>query len=77
MFDANALRAEMARTGNSQGSLAKMLGISDAAMSYKIKNASFSLAEAEKIANFLDVDDLRHIFFASKVQKNEHTEGMV
>lgn len=50
-------------SGTSLHSLALQLEISDSTMSRKIKQDSFTIAEAKKICEALGVSDPRNLFF--------------
>ena len=63
MLNTNALRAEIARNGMTQASVAKSIGISEVSFSNKMKTGKFGLLEAEAIARLLDIRDPGAIFF--------------
>lgn len=66
MFDANALRAEIARNGMTQGQVAERIGISANSFSIKMKNGSFGLDEATKIVDVLKIRNPGAVFFAEQ-----------
>lgn len=63
MFNANALRAEIARNGMTQNSVAKSIGISANTLSAKMKSGKFGIDEVEAICRLLNVRDIGAIFF--------------
>ena len=68
MLNANALRAEIARNGMTQNSVAKSIGISANTFSSKMKTGKFGLNEVEAIAKLLNIDSrgISAIFFNSQ-----------
>ena len=66
MLNPNALRAEIARNGLTQGEVAKRIGISANAFSYKMKNNGFGLVEADKLIELLGITNPGAIFFDQK-----------
>lgn len=64
MLNANALRAEIARNGMTQGEVAKRIGMSANTFSNKMKNSGFGIVEAEKLIHLLDIRDPNAIFFS-------------
>ena len=63
MLNANALRAEIARNGMTQTSVAKSIGISANTFSMKMKRGTFGIDEAEAIARLLNIRNPGAIFF--------------
>lgn len=63
MFNANALKAEIARNGMTQSSVAKSIGISANTFSTKMKNGTFGIDEAEAISKLLNIGNPGAIFF--------------
>ena len=66
MLNANALRAEIARQGMTQKSVAKSIGISENSFSTKMKTGKFGLDEADAICRLLDIRDPVAVFFAQQ-----------
>ena len=67
MFNANELKAAIARRGLTQKKLAEKIGMSEPTMNRKIKRGSFGLDEAQKIIDVLKIDKPEEIFFAKEV----------
>ena len=67
MLDANALRAEIARNGMTQGQVATKIGMSAYTFSKKIRNNGFGLEEADKIIALLGISNPGAIFFGQQV----------
>ena len=63
MFDANALRAEIARNGMTQGQVAKSIGMTANTFSYKMKHSSFGIKEADRLIDLLGIQNPNAIFF--------------
>lgn len=73
MFDKNELRAAMARFGDKQEDLAKVLGLSSSGISAKINGTiDFRRNEIEMVIlrYKLSPDEIRRIFFADNVTQN-------
>lgn len=75
-MNTNELKAQMARHGDSNKTLAKALGIGEATLSCKMhnrRNACFSQGDIQTIIDRynLTADDVMLIFFALKVSKTE------
>lgn len=66
MFDANALRGEIARRGMTQKSVADSIGISANTFSKKMKDGSFGIKECEAIVELLGIQNPGAIFFAER-----------
>lgn len=66
MFNANELRAQMARKGMTQRRLAETLGINEKTMIRKMQTGKFHREEIERILVQLDINDPRPIFFAKE-----------
>lgn len=66
MLNANALRAEIARNGMTQGQVAERIGMSATTFSKKMKTNGFGMNEAEKLIDLLGIQNPGAIFFASE-----------
>ena len=66
MLNANALRAEIARNGMTQGEVAKRIGISRATFSKKMRTNGFGMAEADKLIELLGIKNPGAIFFSTE-----------
>ena len=66
MLNANALRAEIARNGMTQGEVAKRIGMSANTFSTKMKNSGFGIVEAERLIHLLGIRDPNAIFFSQE-----------
>lgn len=66
MLNANALKAEIARNGMTQATVAKSIGISANTFSTKMKNGTFGIDEAEAIAKVLNIGNPGAIFFSAE-----------
>ena len=69
MINTRMLRAKMLEKDITIDKMADLLGVSRPTLYRKLKNGSFSLLEAAKIANTFDLsnDDICRIFFAEDV----------
>jgi len=67
MVAANLLRAEMAKAGMTQASLAKEIGVSPQTLSKKLKKGVLGSDEIERILCVLQIEDPMSVFFAKKV----------
>jgi transcriptional regulator with XRE-family HTH domain len=67
MVAANLLRAEMAKAGMTQASLAKEIGVSPQTLSKRLKKGVLGSDEIERILNVLPIEDPMSVFFAKKV----------
>lgn len=67
MVDLNALRGKIAERGLSQRMVAKRLGITEKTFYQKMKTGNFTLTEAEKIAQILEIDAPGSVFFRKEV----------
>lgn len=67
MMRTNELRGIIASRGYSQRKCARLIGMSDATFYAKMKNNSFSLTEASKLIELLDIQDIAYIFFGKEV----------
>ena len=61
------LKKHMAKKDYTQETLAKAIGICSATFYRKVKNNSFTLAEAEEMIKLLDIKDPNAIFFDNEV----------
>lgn len=66
MLNVNALRAEIARNGMTQGQVAECIGITPTTFSKKMKTNGFGLDEADKIIELLGIQDPGAIFFGNE-----------
>lgn len=66
MLNVNALRAEIARNGMTQGQVAERIGITATTFSKKMKTNGFGLDEADKIIELLGIQDPGAIFFSNE-----------
>lgn len=66
MLNVNALRAEIARNGMTQGQVAQCIGMSATTFSRKIKNNGFKIDDAEKLIDLLGIQDPGAIFFGGQ-----------
>ena len=66
MLNANALRAEIARNGMTQGQVAERIGMSANTFSIKMNNNGFGLKEADKIIELLGIQNPGAIFFGQE-----------
>jgi hypothetical protein len=66
MLDVNALRAEIARNGMTQGQVANSIGMTASTFSKKIKTGNFGLDEAQKLIDLLGMSDPGAVFFAKQ-----------
>lgn len=66
MLNANALRAEIARNGMTQGQVAEQIGMTPTTFSQKIRNNGFGLDEADKLIALLGIRDPGAIFFSTE-----------
>lgn len=66
MFNANELRAEMARHGYTQKETANCIGMSERTFGRKMKKGTFGLDEAEKIVKLFNIENPSAIFFAAE-----------
>ena len=66
MLNANALRAEIARNGMTQGEVAKSIGISRATFSKKMRSNGFGIDEADKLIRLLGIQNPGAIFFSAE-----------
>ena len=66
MLNANALRAEIARNGMTQGQVAEQIGMTPTTFSQKIRNNGFGLDEADKLIALLGIRDPGSIFFSTE-----------
>lgn len=67
MLDKNALKAEMARNGVTQKTLAEKIGISEKTFISRMKRGVFGTDEAQVIVDVLKITDPASIFFATQV----------
>lgn len=65
MFNANQLRAEIARAGMTQGQVAARMGMSANTFSSKMKNGTFGLDEADKLIELLAIRNPGAVFFSA------------
>ena len=63
MFSAPELKAQMARKGITQNTLAKELGISPKTLYNKMKTGRFGTDDVTKIMHVLEISDPMPIFF--------------
>lgn len=63
MVDTNRLRGIIAERGLSQRKVAKVLGMTEKTFYNKMKNGIFGTDEAQKMVDFLKIDDPTQIFF--------------
>lgn len=63
MFNANALRAEIARNGLTQKDVAKSIGVTATTFSKKMKDGSFGIVEAKMMIDLLGIRNPDAIFF--------------
>ena len=66
MFSKNELRAELARKGYTQKSLAEKIGMTPKTLYLKMKTGKFGTDEVNKIMEVLNIQDPIPIFFAKK-----------
>lgn len=66
MLNANALRAEIARNGMTQGQVAERIGMSATTFSQKIRNNGFGLDEADALIHLLGIQNPGAIFFSEE-----------
>ena len=66
MLNVNALRAEIARNGMTQGQVAERIGMSATTFSKKMKTNGFGMNEAEKLIDLLGIQNPGAIFFGSE-----------
>lgn len=64
MLDIKALRAEMARNGYTQASLAEAIGISPRTFANRLKTGDFGCIEIERMMHLLNIANPVSIFFA-------------
>lgn len=67
MVDLNALRGKIAERGLSQRMVAEKLGITEKTFYSKMKTGNFSVMEAERIAQILEIETPGSIFFRKEV----------
>lgn len=68
MTNSLKLRALMLEKGYTQGQLAKLLGISEQSMNYKINNKrEFKAGEIKAITELLEIQNINEIFFTNDV----------
>lgn len=63
MFNANALRAEIARNGYTQKDVAKRIGVTPTTFSKKMKTGDFGMIEASIMIEMLGIRKPDAIFF--------------
>lgn len=66
MFSKNEFRAELARKGYTQKSLAEKIGMTPKTLYLKMKTGKFGTDEVNKIMEVLNIQDPIPIFFAKK-----------
>lgn len=66
MINANQLRAEIARAGMTQKSVAQSIGMSENTFSKKINSGKFGLDDAEKMIKLLGIQNPNAVFFAQE-----------
>ena len=62
----NLFRAELAKKGYTQQKLANEMKIAESTLIRKMKNDSFTMEEANKIIDILDIEKPEDIFFAKR-----------
>ncbi len=60
------LKAEFVKAGLTQKQVAKAIGMSEATMIRRLKKGVFGTDEAEKITNFLKIEDPSSVFLTTK-----------
>lgn len=64
-MNVKALKAEIVKAGYTQAEVAKLIGISEATMSRRMRNKDFGIVEANKLIELLKIQNPQDIFFAS------------
>ena len=67
MLDVKSLKAEMARNGYTQTSLAKEIGITPRTFATRLRTQDFGSKEIEIMIKLLNLKEPMKIFFANKV----------
>ena len=67
MLNKTALKVEMMRSGHTQKTLAKAIGISERTFYNRLKKADFGISEIEVMMKELKLTDPMPIFFAEQV----------
>ncbi len=71
MLNVNALRAEIARNGMTQGQVAERIGMTPTTFSSKIRNNGFGMDDADKLIELLGIRNPEAIFFAQVVTSQD------
>ena len=66
MFNANALRGEIARNGMTQKTVAESIGMSANTFSKKMRDGSFGINECDAMIELLGIQNPGAIFFAEE-----------
>ena len=66
MLNANALRAEIARNGMTQGQVAESIGMTATTFSKKLRDNGFGLDEADKLIALLGIQNPGAVFFGQE-----------
>ena len=63
LINRNLLKAEIAKNGLTQKSVAKELGMSEQVFTRRLKKGVFGTDEAEKMIDLLQIDNPAQVFF--------------
>ena len=66
MVDTDKLRGIIAQRGLSQRKVAKVLGMTEKTFYTKMKSGVFGTDEAQKMVDYLKIEDPAEVFFGSK-----------
>lgn len=66
MVNTNKLRGKIAECGYTQAQVAKGIGMGEVTFSRRMKSGKFSLDEADKMIDLLNIENPMEIFFSER-----------